>query len=309
MIRGVGILVAMLLLAGCAGRETSAVIAGSEGLPPVAEVASVPFFPQEDKACGPASLAMVLNWSGQSIGPDSLSAQVYTPGREGSLAMDMVAAARRQGRMAVPVHGLRNLLAELAAGHPVVVFQNLGLDIKPVWHFAVAIGYDLSARKIRLHSGLDEGMVMSLDTFEHTWERTARWAMVVMPPDRLSVTAAEGDAVEAAAGLERVGLGPAAAQAFETILARWPHSLPAVMGLGNARYGQGDLPAAERAFADAARRHPDSAPAWNNWAHVLLKLGRVKDAVHASRRAVALGGQTGPYAATWSEVQAASHGN
>ncbi|MEW5726983.1 MAG: PA2778 family cysteine peptidase [Pseudomonadota bacterium] len=303
MNRLVGILAALLALAGCAGRQTEALLAAPDGLPPVAEVASVPFHPQADKACGPASLAMVLAWSGLSTSPDSLSTQVYTPGREGSLAPDMVAAARRQGRLAVPVHGLRAVLAELAAGHPVVVFQNLGLEMKPLWHFAVAIGYDLPGRRIILHSGLDERLPMALDTFEHTWDRTGRWAMVVLPPDRLPATAGEREVVEAAAGLERVGLAPAAARAYQAVLDRWPDSLAAALGLGNARYGMGDPKAAEAAFRTAARRHPDAAAAWNNWAHVLLELGRVEEAGRAAERAMSLGGRGGPYAATWESVQ------
>ena len=77
-----------------------------------------------------------------------MAAAVYTPGREGTLASDMIAAARRNGRVAVPVTSLPALLAELAAGNPVIVFQNLGLGFVPRWHYAVAFGYDLAAGRI-----------------------------------------------------------------------------------------------------------------------------------------------------------------
>ncbi|MBC7906968.1 MAG: PA2778 family cysteine peptidase [Rhodospirillaceae bacterium] len=285
-------------LAACAGRETERLVAHPDGRPWVARVAEVPFFPQTERACGPASLAMMLVWSGLPASPETLSTQVYTPGREGSLATDMLAGARRNGRLAVPVRDLPDLLTELAAGNPVLVFQNLGLEISPVWHFAVAVGYDLPERKIILHSGLEEGQRLSMDTFEHSWERAGRWALVVLPPDRLPATATEPAVLAAAAGLERVGLTGPAAQAYQTALARWSGSLGAAMGLGNVRYAQNDRRGAEAAFRLAVKGHPDSAAGWNNLAHVLLEQGRVKEARAAADKAFALDGEQEAIAAT-----------
>lgn len=275
-------------MVACAGHETDRLIAHPDGRPPMAQVAGVPFFPQTEHACGPAALAMVLVWSGLPLGAETMSAQVYTPGREGSFATDMLAAARRNGRLAVPVRTLPDMLAELAAGHPVLVLQNLGLEIAPVWHFAVAVGYDLAARQVVLHSGVEEGQNLSLDTFEHSWNRAGQWALVVLPPDRLPATATATSVVLAAAGLERVGLAGAAAQAYEAVLARWPDSLGAAIGLGNARYAQNDRAGAEAAFRQAVDRHPHAAAGWNNLAHVLLEDGQESEARMAADMALRL---------------------
>ncbi|MGE5546386.1 MAG: PA2778 family cysteine peptidase [Solirubrobacterales bacterium] len=291
-----------VLVAACAGRETEALIAAPGRLPPAARVEAVPFYPQGDKACGPASLAMVLVWSGMSTSPDALSAMVYTPGREGSLASDLLGAARRQGRLAVPVHGLPAVLAEVAAGHPVLVFQNLGLEMAPVWHFAVAVGYDLPSRQIILNSGFDEGLRLPLDTFEHTWARSGRWAVVVLPADQLPATGQEADVVEAAAGLERAGAGAAAARAYEAVLSRWSGNQAAAIGLGNVRYAMGDLAGAEAAFRRATETDAGSAAAWNNLAHVLHEQGRRPEARVAATKAVELAGMNGAYAETWTAV-------
>ena len=140
-------------LAGCATPESHRLLDAAGGLPPRAEVAGVPFFPQEEAYCGPAALATVLSWSGLPVTQDEVAAQVYTPGREGTLRTDVAAAARRHGRLAVPVTRLADLVAELAAGHPVLVFQNLGLGWFPVWHYAVAVGYDLEAGDTRAALG------------------------------------------------------------------------------------------------------------------------------------------------------------
>src|SRR5574342_247053 len=61
------------------------------------ELARVPFFAQEAYQCGPAALAMALGAAGKRVTPEELVAEVYLPGREGSLQVEMLAATRRQG--------------------------------------------------------------------------------------------------------------------------------------------------------------------------------------------------------------------
>ena len=72
-------------LAGCATPQTDRLLDAGAGLPTRAEVAEVPFYPQEEYYCGPAALAMALSWSGVPVTQEDLAAQVYTPGREGTL--------------------------------------------------------------------------------------------------------------------------------------------------------------------------------------------------------------------------------
>jgi len=144
----------------------------------------VPFFAQEELQCGPAALAMALGWSGLAVTPAELEPQVYTEERQGSLQLSVVAAARRAGRLAVQIHGLHELAAELAAGNPVIVLQNLGLDWWEVWHYAVAVGYDLDENVVILNSGALERRRVPLATFDRTWRRASEWGLVVTPPDR-----------------------------------------------------------------------------------------------------------------------------
>jgi tetratricopeptide (TPR) repeat protein len=292
-------------LAGCAAPQTRSLIKDPGGLPPRAEVAEVPFFPQEAYYCGPAALATTLAWSGLPVTQEDLVEQVYTPGREGSLRSDILGGARRNGRLAVQVDSLHELLAELAAGNPVLVFQNLALEMIPQWHFAVAVGYDLEAREIVLHSGTEERRVTQLDTFEFTWERGDYWALVVLPPERLPQTAREPEVLDAALALERVGRTREAAAAYESVAGRWPGSLGALMGLGNLRYAAEDLPAAERAFRRAIEANPESPAPWNNLAYVLAGQGRTQEALAAAREAIRLAGDdAGPYRETLRELSA-----
>src|SRR5690606_33493011 len=156
------------------------------------ELDRTPYFEQADFQCGPASLAMALGAAGIDVSPEALVGRVFVPGRQGSLQVEMIAAARRQGAVAVRIPGrLDALLQELAAGHPVVVLQNLSLPISPVWHYAVAIGYDLGREELLLRSGPMRRQRLALSTFELTWARGGHWAFVALAPGRLPATATE----------------------------------------------------------------------------------------------------------------------
>lgn len=289
--RHLGSLCGLLLvsvLGACATPQTSRLLAEGGHLPQQVEVADVPFYPQQRYHCGPAALAMVITWSGDPVTPDELVPGVYTPSRQGTLRNDMVAVARRRGRLAVQVSDVRSLLAEIAAGNPVVVFQNLALDWFPQWHYAVAYGYDLRKREIVLHSGTEARRVTDLYAFEHTWKRGDYWGLVVLPPERLPATADERSVVDAAAGLERTGHHREAASAYLAILSRWRESFPAWMGLGNTLYAQKDFSGAARAFREATRRRPKAPAAWNNLAYALAAEGQHAEAQRAAEEAVRL---------------------
>ena len=143
-----GVLLSGLLLTGCAIAPQTRQLTHTRpaGLPSAYELEQVPFFPQSRYQCGPAALATVLATHGVDITPDSLVDQVYVPGLKGSLPEEITASARRYGMLAYPLApALTNILTEVAHGHPVLVFQNLGLRRVPQRHFAVVIGYDLEA--------------------------------------------------------------------------------------------------------------------------------------------------------------------
>lgn len=288
-----GVLLCLTLagLAGCAPPQLAALRDSyPTGLPARVELDRVPFFPQEEYQCGPAALATALVHGGIATTPEALARGVYLPGREGSLQAEMLAGARRHGRVAYRLAPqLEDVLLEVANGSPVIVFQNLALGIAPLWHYAVVIGYDLPREEIILRSGTTRRAVMPLATFERTWARGEYWAMLALGPERLPITASQDRYVVAVAALERVA--PAAARrAYTTALERWPGSLSARIGQGNAAYALRDLPGAEAAYREATRLHPQAADAWNNLAHTLLELRQLDEAFAAAQRAVGIGG-------------------
>jgi hypothetical protein len=286
----------LLLLGGCATPQVAALVAAPPPtLPERVELAKTPFFAQERYQCGPAALATVLVQSGVATTPEALVDSVYLSERQGSLQAEMLATARRHGRVAYRLAPrLDELLREVATGTPVVVLQNLAFSFAPRWHYAVVVGYDRIREDIILRSGTTERLVMTLSNFERTWARSEHWAMVAVPPDRLPATAREEPYVGAAVALERVSPNDAR-RAYATALAHWPRNLLARVGLGNTAYAAKDLPAAEREFRKATLDHPEAADAWNNLATVLHRAGRTEEAIQAAQRAIALGGARLPH--------------
>jgi tetratricopeptide (TPR) repeat protein len=287
-----GVVLCGLLLTGCATPPQSAALQRTwpAQLPQQVLLDQVPFHPQEDLLCGPATLAMVAQAAGSSATPEQLTPQVYLPGRQGALQTEMLAATRRQGLVAYPLApDLQTVLTEVASGHPVLVLQNLSLPFSPMWHYAVVVGYDRRAQQVVLHSGTTARMLVPMSTFENTWARSSHWAMRASRPDQLPVTAQPDDWAVAVAALERSS-PQAARTAYATGLQKWAQHRISLLGLGNTAYALGQREESAQAFEATTRAHPDFADAWNNLAQVRLELGQLPAARLAAQRAVELGG-------------------
>jgi hypothetical protein len=256
-----------------------------------AELTEVPYFVQDAYQCGPASLAMTLNAAGIAVTPETLKPEIYLPDRHGSLQVEMLAATRRHGATAYQLAPeLNDVLREIAAGTPVVVLQNLAFSWYPIWHYAVAIGYDLDRAEIILRSGPEQRKVLPMRTFEYTWARSGYWAMVTLPPGKIPETAEENSFIAAVSALEKIGDPGIVKRTYIAALNRWPKNLPAQIGVGNTFYRLHDLPQAETAFRQAAHDHPDSVAAFNNLAQTLSDQARYEEALETAHRAVSLGG-------------------
>lgn len=286
------LLLAVWLLSGCGTLpQVEALLAAKATLPPRAELTEVPFFPQDEYQCGPAALATALKNSGVDITPEKLAGEVYLPKRQGSLQVEMLAAARRHGRIAYQIaSSLPDLLKEVAAGNPVIVLHNTGLRPLPIWHYAVVIGYDIEKDEIIMRSGDKPRQRMPFTAFDFFWRDGKYWAMVAMPPERLPATAAERPYGAAIAAVERLGQNDVAAKAYAAMLVRWPESSIALIGAGNSNYALGKLPQAEDAFRRATLANPADVIAFNNLAQTLADQGKWREALAPAQQAVAFGG-------------------
>lgn len=281
------VLAVVVLLVACAAPGVREATQRSD-LPRRQELVATPFFPQEQYQCGPAALATVLTAAGLPATPEQLVPQVYVPARQGSLQVEMLAAARRGGALAVTIPPrLDALLQEVGSGHSVLVLQNLGFSWVPVWHYAVIVGYDLNAGVVWLRSGTTRRQEMSLNAFQRTWARSGHWAFLALKPGELPASAGETDMVRALVAFEKTAPPASARKAYAAAVQRWPDNLALLIGAGNSAYAAGDLPAAQAAFRKAVATHPESAAAHNNLAMVLLDLGRYDEARASAERALA----------------------
>jgi hypothetical protein len=278
----------VLLLAGCTTLVPQTVALRTDwpaGVPRQIELAQVPFFPQEEYQCGPAALATAMRFAGAPVRPETLVDEVWLPARQGSLQVEMLAAPRRHGFVSYRLEpSYADLLREVAAGHPVVVLQDVG-TLLPQWHYAVVNGFDYATGTIYLRSGLQARQAMPFTYFERTWLAGNYWAMVVTRPEDIPATATESRWLEALLGLARGRDVDATVRGYRTALARWPDSLPAAVGLANHLHARGSLDEAASVLRTALRKSPQSVILMNNLAQTLSDQGRHAEALAVLRQA------------------------
>lgn len=279
-----------LALSGCAtGPDIRAL--GNQRAHTSVVLDTVPFHGQREYQCGPAALAMSLNASGMPVTVDELIPQVYLPGKAGSLQPEMLATPRRHDRVSFVIEpSLTALLAEIDAGRPVIVLQNLSLPWFPMWHYAVVIGYDLDRRRLILHTGESPAARVGIARFDKTWNRSDRWGMVTLAPGDLPVHTESLPSAESVSNFERVAGSHSAEPAWESVTRRWPGYATGWFALGNTRYDNGQTEGAVQAFTRATTEDPAHGAAWLNLGLVLEELGRLSEALEAVTRASELPG-------------------
>ena len=292
--------------AGCATRPPLQVDAGALARG-VDLSAQVPFHPQTRYQCGPAALAGVLGASGIPATPEDLESQVYLPGRQGSLQVELFGATRRAGRIPYPVAGTAQaLVAELQAGRPVLVLQNLLTRSVPKWHYAVVVGMQPGGGRVRLNSGIRQGQWQSSSKFMRTWDWGGRWAMLALQPGELPADADPLRYLSAVADFEAVAGADAAAPAWAAAQQRWPGEPRVYLALGNQAHAAGDLAAAAGLYRQGLAHAPGEPVLSNNYASVMAGLGCPAQALAALDAVAAAAGSPwqAQLAQTRREVQA-----
>ena len=265
------LLLLCLLLPACAtwrGPDPSEVLAG---LPASSDIPDVPFHPQTEYHCGPAALATVLQYNQADTSPEALVDWVYVPERRGSLQAEMLSATRQHGLIAYRLPpDPAALFAEVAAGHPVLVLENLGLVRAPIWHYAVVIGYSADSAELIQHSGTDRALRQPIRRWLRTWQRAGQWAMLALPPGQLPASDDPRGWIRAMADFDASAEPEAALAGWTSTTTRWPDQPLAWFGMGNSAAALGDMAKARRAFEQALALNPAHGPTRYNLAHMAM---------------------------------------
>lgn len=269
------------MLVGCAG--SAPLVSGIEPI----ELDDVPFFPQTEYQCGPAALATILAHEDLAVDAEDMVGAVYVEGLQGSLQAELLGATRRNGLIPYVLEPQPSaLFAELAAGRPVLILQNLGLTRVPVWHYAVVVGFDRERDRVILRSGTQRRRLERSARFLRSWGRGGNWAFVAIRPGAVPATATPARYVRALAGAEGVLPAGDTRAAYDTALAQWPQDDLVLFAAAAHRHGERDLPGAAALYRRLLALQPNHAAARNNFANVLAEQGCYRDALSQARAAL-----------------------
>ena len=222
---------------------------------------------------------MLLQYQGLQAEQQVIASSIYLPGRKGTLQSELKAYIRQEGLIAYQIPSTLNaLLKEVELGNPVLVLQNLGFTWWPRWHYAVAVGYDIPAGQLILHTGDRQQYRLSLGTFERTWRRSNNWGITALNPNdkTLQVSGNADSLLEALFELDSTQQRPIPSSAYYSVAKHWPENSLGWFSLANAIY-QEDSSAAGRlsalkGFLRAAELEPDPGY-YNNLAYTAAELG------------------------------------
>lgn len=296
------------LLSGCATPvQTQQLRLSPPSIPAAHNISQVPFFPQADFYCGPTTLAEVLNYYGMTLTPEQIAPEVFIPGLEGSLQIEMAAAARSKGLLAYVEKGDISQLLELVSDDiPIIILQNLSISWFPSWHYALVKGYDLNREEVIMHSGPYQDYRTDFELLERTWQRGKFWLLAIVPPNRTSPHFNQFIYTRTAQELIETQNETAGIRALISATTQWPDYWLPYFLLGNY-FLDTDLSKAISWYQKGLSYAEDKASYLNNYAFALLRSNCIEQArehiEHARRLAPNDGNIAKSYQTIFSQTQ------
>ena len=174
---------AVLAASGCATASRETVLKDIRENPSSGHlIGNVPFFPQSELMCGPASLASVIGYYGVKRDMKDVAREVYEEKLKGTLPIDILIYAKGKGFDAKFYRGgLEDMREKIRNKTPLILFLNLGLESYPVGHYIVAVGYNDRLRAVIAHSGVNREEVFGYDYLVTAWEKTGYSTLLITP--------------------------------------------------------------------------------------------------------------------------------
>lgn len=141
-------------------------------------IRDVPFYPQEDYQCGPASMASVLSYWNVRAEPDDIGKEIFSKSARGTLTIDMILYAKKNGFYAEQSKGsMEQLKNSVDSGYPIIVLVDYGISVFQINHFMVVTGYNNDG--VIVHSGKFPNRFISQKDFLSAWKKTDYWTLLI----------------------------------------------------------------------------------------------------------------------------------
>lgn len=203
-------------LAGCAGSVAPEI----KRLPERVELSGT-FYRGQSYQSGPQVLASLLSQQGIVITPGLLDKPLHLPGAEDRLQQNMQNLAREYGMVVYPLDShLPALLAQVAAGYPVMVRFTEGSAFWAEPRYAILAGYNRQKQTVLLRAGMDRRLLMGFSTFESAFENAGGWAVLIQKPDQIPANVDQQRWLKAASDLAQSGQEQSAARAKKALSAQ-----------------------------------------------------------------------------------------
>jgi predicted double-glycine peptidase len=160
-----------------------AVQASTPGDPPARYlISNVPGIIQLPNYCGPAALASVLGYWGDSVTQTAIGQKTFDKRHAATNGAELLLFARDRGYVAFSYDGsIADLKTRVAQNLPVIVLQYQALDDKR-GHFRVVMGYDDDKKLLYTRdSNYESVRAIPYATFAKLWEPYGNWSLIVAP--------------------------------------------------------------------------------------------------------------------------------
>ncbi len=149
------------------------------------KIDGVPRIKQITNYCGPAALASVLHYCGESITQQEVGKIVYDPIDRATNGADMLLYARNKGYSAYSWNSsIIDAKQKISSGAPVLVLQQNSVK-DTSGHYRVLTGYDDSLSKFYVMDPYyDDITELSYAQCEKLWKPMGYWAMLVTPKSK-----------------------------------------------------------------------------------------------------------------------------
>lgn len=142
---------------------------------------NVKFIKQKPNYCGPASLAMIFDYWGTSIGQDEIAGKIYSQELEGTTSIELVLYAIKKGFKAEMYKGnINDLKNKISNGFPLIVSHRQN-EKKETVHYLVVWGFDDGKKVFYVHSGTEENHDMNYKTFLKRWTLANNLTIFIHP--------------------------------------------------------------------------------------------------------------------------------